>query len=769
MIRLRLSPDKRNEEARKSLDRKTEFARRAGFEDLCARYARWDRQWRRMIPRQNKPWPHATDYNTPLTFSKVEDVHAVLFGYVSDLSFFSVAASAKRGLADEVMRKRAQDWDDLLKWSLTNESNAIAFLDRFVHDGCQYGSGFGMVNWLREIRRIRSELFVPDELREDKDAPDRKVIKAALGENLLKGPTPRDDGYTLRFRDDDGEEKDGRCWVDRDYPFRPPGEPVVILERDVTTYDAPKPRNVSPWNMFVPPDVRDLQSARRYWYRDFLSYNDIARLAQLGVFNALSRDDLRDLRTSSSRLSPNVSSSRSAQDMLDETRDFETGVTAMESRTDLWETFFEYAFEDVDDDGYDESIVRAVIVDTKPRLAMRHRMEYLKPDGRRPHFDWHYVPVDGRYYGMGVPEILEQDQLEGNAFYQARSDVLEIITKPGGMYDPMSGLAPDEIRYTPGMMVKVRDPDTAYRPFVFPVDPTLLLREQSGIDMQAERVIGSTDMGLGRGPTQPNAPRTLGGTAIIVRQQQVRMDVPLRRLIYGSTEAPGGVSEFLHQYMGLMQAFLPEAKEFRALGTNELRVVQRVDLQGRFDFEMNFGPEVNNPQLRMQNAAVRYQAGAANPMVMQNPYAFWYLTKDFFEASGMKNAGRILPAPSGQEAHPPMTQEEEFTVLAKGIYVDALAADNHAEHLTRIAELIQNPARLAEHFGPNELPMLERHATRHLEFQMAGASQALGAPGTEGLVQTRGPRSTLAQAGVPPVQETMAGPIETDIEQGMVM
>ena len=56
-MRLKLSPEKREEEARKSLDYRMDFERRTGFADYAQRLAHWDTQWRGLMPRENPPWP----------------------------------------------------------------------------------------------------------------------------------------------------------------------------------------------------------------------------------------------------------------------------------------------------------------------------------------------------------------------------------------------------------------------------------------------------------------------------------------------------------------------------------------------------------------------------------------------------------------------------------------------------------------------------------------------------------------------------------------
>jgi hypothetical protein len=299
-----------------------------------------------------------------------------------------------------------------------------------------------------------------------------------------------------------------------------------------------------------------------------------------------------------------------------------------------------------------------------------------------------------------------------------------------------------------------------------------LLREQSLTEIQAEKAVGSTEMGLGRSGGKNN-PRTLGGTAIMVRQQQLRMDVFANRLIHGVGEAGGGVVEFLQQYKDLLVAFTSKQKEFRALGTDEIRVVQRSDLLGRYDFVIDIGQELNNPQIKLQNATLRYQYSMQNPLVVNDPMVLWRLTVDLWEATGMKNASRILRPPQPAESHPPMSQEEEFAMLGRGVYIEPLVGDDHMEHIKAIAELMDpmNSYRLAQMFSPAEMTLLNKHAQKHMELMQVAAQmqQQQGQGGQPQLPGQRGPRVQASMgAGMPGMQEPMAGPIESDVERGLV-
>lgn len=760
----------REKEAFEAYDRWYAFKTTSGHSEWASKLVEWDRQWRMVQGRVNKPWEHATEFNPPLTFSKVEDVHSVLYSFFQGLDFFGVSPVSLEGMAERVMKERAEKWTWLLRDSLVNESNAQSHLDSFIHDGCEFGSAFSHITWLHDVRKILREVYLPSEVvrqiresgvkRSDVSAGD--LVTLALAEKLVEAvPKKAVNGkHKVVFRDDDGYEHEGKAYVEWNHPFRPE-EPVVLVERDHVVYDAPYLHLVRPEYMYVPPSASDLQSAKEFWMLDWMTCDEVAKRKRLNLFNTLSDGDMKAIREYAAKRGGYGSGEE--EDIVDEARDDDLGKSVTGTRDGEVQVLWEYRFEDVDGDGYDESIVRCVADVGKKVLLCRHRLEYLFPHGRRPFADWHFLPVNHRYYGMGIPEIMEGLQSEENAFYWARGDAIEIISKPSGMYAPLSGLAPDTLRIMPGTLVRARNPRDAFYPFMFPTDPSHLWREQSGIEMQAERAIGSTDMGLGRGPTRPNAPRTLGGTALVVRQQQLRTDVILRRLLNGGMPSKGGgVRELLMQYMSLYSAYMPITKTVRTR-TGDLEEIERGSLQGRFDFDIDLGEDVNNPQLRMQNAMVRYQNALGNPLIQQNPQSLWHITVDFLEATGMRDASKKLPPPSGED-RAPMDQADENMVMGRGVYIEPLMSDDHVAHLGEISQLMQDPQAMATIFDrPKEVQLLARHAEAHqrmMGIQAQMAAQGMGGPGGNGGGQQM---VTAAQMG-----EQVSGPAEGSMDPGMM-
>lgn len=764
---LRVSKEKREKEAREVLDRVEAFKMDSNWDGYVSDMMQFERQWRAALPRENKPWNHATDFNTHLTFSKVEDVHSVLFSFFATFGYFSAMPVMASQSADrKVMKERGEHVTELMKWSMQNESNSSGFLDRFTHNGVLFGAGYGGISYLRDLSEIRTEMLPPDELSGlDLDQVSAKdVIALTIGDRIQSaiGGNSRE-GFVADFIDDDGVEKEGRFWAIDDHPYRREGEIVVIVEKTSAMYDAPYSDVLPPWRVLVPASVKSLHSADRYWTLDYLTPTKIYQLHSSGIFNAISKKDLRMLlegpESTEDRVDgvdPPPASGHTSVGSDEVNDDFDQFLSSPQlvpyrDRTSL-EVIWEWGTDLDPDTQRPVKVVRAVLEGPKPTLLAKHRREFLNPSGRVMHVDWHLIPIADRYAGMGLAELLRDSQIEQNAFYQSRSDVLEIVTKPGGLYDPMSGLAPDEVSYKPGMMLRARAPKNAFAPFVFPVQPDFLFQEQVGIDRDAERAVGATDMGLGR-QGSPNAPRTLGGTAIMVRQQQLRTDVLLRRLMYGSGDRPSGVFEWLHQYREFLSRYMPEEKEFLISGQNKIATVNRRDLQGRFSFIMSFDQEINNPQLRAANAVQRYQMSLTNPLVLQNPMAMWHITQDLWKNTGMIGGPSILPSPIPAEDRSPMSVEQELGQLALGHMVRPIPSDDNEERIQAVTELLQNQVRMAEMgFNAQTIPLLEQYVRLQLEaLQMKSAAQrtpAANGAGPQGVQVPQGPSVNTEQTGL---------------------
>lgn len=185
-VRLRLRKTKRDEEARKCLDDLGDFNTRCGFDQHSENLAGFDKQWRMTIKRHNPPWDHASNFNPPITFKTVEDMHAIIAGFFQSLNFFSMAPSSLQDIAENIMRKRANMFESYVKWSMENQSNVISYFDKWVHDGCLFGTAVGYLPWVKLIRNMRTEFYLPDEAKQADNITDRTLIQIALGPRLKR-------------------------------------------------------------------------------------------------------------------------------------------------------------------------------------------------------------------------------------------------------------------------------------------------------------------------------------------------------------------------------------------------------------------------------------------------------------------------------------------------------------------------------------------------------------------------------------------------------
>jgi hypothetical protein len=705
-----------------------DVASNSGHSQWVSNLRNYYEQYLMRMPRYNPPWEHATSYNPPLTFSSVEDTHALLCSFVQKASFFTPVPISLGDIPPELLQKRARALHEKLKHTLTVQTNYSAFVDDWIKNGCVLGSGVGQPTWTRDARSFVEEIFLPPEVRAKRnDIKDFDVIAFGLSDRLTKRPQRmgKSRNYSVSVINEAGEEITGIAYVSDEGPFRRKDERGLFLRSEKVMYDAPELFNVMPWDLIVPADVKGLQTARKFHHVVHIDFGELAALVNNGTFNMLTEADMKELKAYCEQSF--VGEGYRGDDLVDDQVDQYEGKSKLGYKSRSFRVIYEYSYQDLDKDGIEESVICAVIEGKMPYYAMERRLEWLYPHGRRPFFDWHLFPVAGRYHGMGIPELLEEMQKEINATYWAKGDAIEIGSKPMGMYSSLSGFDPKIMQARPGMMMKVRTTRDAYTPFVLPMNIAPLVGEQMSMERHGEKAIGATDMGMGRGPGQPNAPRTLGGTAIMVQQQQLRSSIYMQRAICGRDSRGGGLREMLQQLTALIAMFTPEHEQLKVLGSNEYLNISRQDLRGRYNFMFEFEEGLTNQQVQAQNAKELYAMSVGNPLIQQNPQALWHITTRMMAKMGVTDAAAVLPPPQPGVTRPQMDQDDEFIVLSRGVDPGVLDVDDHAEHLRKIAMLMQNPERLAMLFSERTIGLLNQHGQAHFQkwqVQQSGMMQA---------------------------------------------
>jgi hypothetical protein len=216
---------------------------------------------------------------------------------------------------------------------------------------------------------------------------------------------------------------------------------------------------------------------------------------------------------------------------------------------------------DVDGDGLEEDVIFWVERNTKILLRARFLTEiYPGIPVRRPFSECRLFPVPNSFYGIGLPELLEPIQDMMKAVMDQNFDWGLITNIPFFFFRPSSGLKQEDMKLAPGVGYPL---DRPQEDVFFPTwnrDMSWTINTLTLLQQFAERISMQSDVQFGRVPTgKASALRTMGTTAALLQQGDVRSEQILRRLFLGLAQ----IFQMLHR---LNKRYLPTKKEFRVIG-----------------------------------------------------------------------------------------------------------------------------------------------------------------------------------------------------------
>lgn len=237
---------------------------------------------------------------------------------------------------------------------------------------------------------------------------------------------------------------------------------------------------------------------------------------------------------------------------------------------------------DLDEDGFPEPYELWVHPDTHKSLRSgTNRLLY----GMRPYVKLVFIELEGELDGMGVSEMIYQNQEEASTIHNQKRDnatignIKTVITRRG------NGLAHD-MKLKPGGIIFVTDPKDVIPFSLGEVNPSATLDEQSTIQFAQQRV-GTNDVNMGN--ITPAIGRATASTVLSQIQEGTR------RFDLNTSEIRRALSKQANQIIELFQTYgLPEpedpnspemvldpedAAKVRDLLTNEDRIEGVVALQ----------------------------------------------------------------------------------------------------------------------------------------------------------------------------------------------
>ena len=253
----------------------------------------------------------------------------------------------------------------------------------------------------------------------------------------------------------------------------------------------------------------------------------------------------------------------------------------------------------------------------------------ITPYPKRPFFHYQIIPMDGSFYGKGVPEFLIGIRNLVDAIFNQAIDRGSIVNNPP-LITPTNH-DPDENPFGPGVSWPSDTPN-AYRVLELSKSEQMEFIKIEFLLALVQKLFGVTDYSLGTESTIASN-RTATGIMTIVGEGNIKFDDMIRAL--------QDVNEDLYDFIVQLDAeFLEDDIVFKLTGQeNPLAKIGKDGFSGKFDFEAA-GTSINlNRQIEQERANAAYQTSmnsfGKNPVITSE--VMHTVTDNYFNAIDMRN------------------------------------------------------------------------------------------------------------------------------------
>jgi hypothetical protein len=398
------------------------------------------------------------------------------------------------------------------------------------------------------------------------------------------------------------------------------------------------------------------------------------------------------------------------------------GVNSADNDQDLdrYEILECYLAHDVDGSGINSEIVVWVHRNTGELLRATY-LHRISKSGERPFIKADFHLRQDQEYGVGIVELLYPLSIEMDAMHNMRIDAGMMTTMPFGFYRATSGIDPSVIKFEPGSLIPVDNPQTDV---FFPNlgNRTVFgMQEEAALQQMVERLTSISDMNLGLIGGQ-GAARTATGARALVGEASANLDVYLRRLNRGWKKL---LRYSLHQ----LQQRMPAGLAFRITGDDGSDYWKTMstadDIAGDFDIDLSPNSSTSNAQIQQQDAQDILQV-VSNPLYIQtgivNPGNMYEAVKNFFVTRKFRDWNRYITKPQGWEFV--MTPLQELDLVLHGISVPINPQADH-EGFLKLVEMFMKDDQLNGQIPQDRWPLAIAQAKKHeAMLQALGAAQA---------------------------------------------
>ena len=649
------------------------------LEDRATAMTRWTQLAAARLDPQDFPEHEASNFHVPLILwqilSSVSTEMSVLFGEDSEIYVIP------RGPSDFKRKEKIKRW---MTWRIRESLHLIKKYYAAAMMKRQYGTLICCLTWKRKTRKVIH--LVP------------KTIEA-FEEQIV-------DGLVAKVP------------VER--------EEIVEEEKEVVEFEGLdfQPENIEDWA--VPKSARTLEDADRLTRKLFLSVSEVLDLRDQGkldakLFEKKNSKGESELLEKLYGLAEGKKTETAGQDsgkQVREEKDAQSGQPTIplgrESRVVILNWFGKFRFKGKGAGKSEraEDVVAFVSEDLNQLLGAC-RLVDIFPDGRLPFLKDDFIPRPNRFWGIGLPELLESINREMDAIHNIVIDAGMVGVGPMIGYKPLSGFKAEKFRYEPWMCLPLNDPANDIRVIAggqINLGAFVVLMPQ--LLAMAERLTGHTEAEMGRQFSGPNAPRTMGQQSLLEgkSQQRLFLDLMLSREFF---------REVLRRIWDADKRWLPKPYFFRVTEESPEDVLTAEDMAGDYDFDITPPTAVANRAQLVQETLQAYALTLQNPLAQQNPALLAQATKTLYKRLNQDELAALVPDVS--QLAPPQSAEQENVRLLQGEDIDPHPADNHGRHLAHHGrleqELADSAARSPLFFntvgGPNALAQVRSHIAEH--------------------------------------------------------
>lgn len=633
-----------------------------------ARQQTWLKDWDRfIIEDQEGAYAGTSNLHIPMSFTVLKTYHA---RFLQAWSANETLPKARR--PDAVDRERMVG--ETLKYALKDWANMNEGVDKVVDEWiwnwCQTGAGTLKSRWDLQFEKFMDVVEVAT-------TETRFVVDEQGNETAIPVPSTTE-------------------------------EAVEVIEK---VFEGPQLENVFEEDFLMTGGDGDPQTADAVMHAQWPTASELWTLVDRKIF---AESAVRAVIAGGPDNEYN-----SAESGIKQQRKEQGGDSSLETDTDhdRYRVIEVYTKYDADGSGIGSEIVAWVAPKSREVL----RATYLRranKSGKRPFFRIEFHRRPGSPHPIGLVEILFPLAKEMDAMHNMRIDAGLISTMPFGFYRATSSLEPETIKYEPGSLIPVDDPQ---KDVFFPNignRSQFGLQEEQAIQVMVERLTGISDLSLGVQSGTQGAARTATGVRGLMGEANANLDVHLRRLFRGWRQ-------YLRHLLHMLQQRIPEGLSFKVTGDDGqnywAQIQTRQEIAGDFDFSIDPSSADSNPAVREQRATEVLQQ-VYNPLAIQlglvTQSEIFEAQKNFYMSKGIRDWSKYVRKPS-QVQHL-MTPEEEANRVLRGINVPVTMEMDHEGFIAYFDFIMKTPEQLGM---MDEQSLLRLAAQNQAHQQMLAALQ----------------------------------------------